>query len=298
MEQDSPIFVRGLSRSGGTLMVTMLDAHPDIAMSYELYPNLLEPDKGDEIELDEIIKTMSASRNLNKAAKKIANRGLYTFFIRCGRGGLTTDDIVDLLNRHKNKGYRFIETDHRLRFIESCCRRKMSREQKKRWGLKCSGAFDDYLSLFPKACFLNMVRDGRDVLASQMNTGSFNTTPEKLGQSWSNAHEKFGELVQRNDVKAYEVIYETLVTEPDIELRKICTFLGIEFTESMLEYYKKDLTIYNTNHLSLKRISKPVDRTSIGRWRKELKPEEVERFCLIADEEMRRFNYLPQEPRC
>ena len=39
-----PIFIRGLSRSGGTLMVTLLDAHPDIAMSYELYPQMLEED--------------------------------------------------------------------------------------------------------------------------------------------------------------------------------------------------------------------------------------------------------------
>lgn len=36
-----PIFVRGISRSGGSLTATILDAHPDISMSYEIYPRLL-----------------------------------------------------------------------------------------------------------------------------------------------------------------------------------------------------------------------------------------------------------------
>lgn len=35
--KDVPIFVRGLSRSGGPLMLTVLDTHPEIAMSYEPY---------------------------------------------------------------------------------------------------------------------------------------------------------------------------------------------------------------------------------------------------------------------
>ena len=44
-----PIFVKGISRSGGTLLVTLLDAHPDIAMQYEMYPeNLFQNRKNSE----------------------------------------------------------------------------------------------------------------------------------------------------------------------------------------------------------------------------------------------------------
>lgn len=61
MLEDSPIFVRGYSRSGGTLMVTILDAHPDIAMSYELYPNLLISKNGTDIELDLLLEIFHVS---------------------------------------------------------------------------------------------------------------------------------------------------------------------------------------------------------------------------------------------
>lgn len=294
MEQDGPIFVRGLSRSGGTLMVTMLDAHPEIAMSYELYPNLLKSDNEYEIRPDQIAKVISSAKNLKKAAKKIKSNGLRTFIIRCARGGLDAGDIVDLLIAHKDKGYGLVDVNDRIRLIESCCKRKMHREQKKRWGLKCSGAFNDYISVFPNAYFLNMIRDGRDVLASQMNTGSFNTTPEALARSWSNTHANFKKLVERDDVNAYEVIYEKLVSEPGIELRKICEFLNIGFDESMLEYYKKDLTIYNADHLSMKRISKPIDETSVGRWRKEPTKEKAEAFCSVAYKLMIEYGYLQE----
>lgn len=295
LANDGPIFIRGLSRSGGTLLVTMLDAHPDIAMSYELYPNLLVADDGGEVSLDRIIKVLSSAKNLKKATKEIADRGLRTFTLRCGRGGLDIDDIVALLDSHRGSGYNFLNAEGRIKFIESCCKRKMKREQKKRWGLKCTSVYDDYISVFPDAYFLNMIRDGRDVLASQLNTGSFNTTPEKLGHSWSNTIATFRKLMKRDNVNAYEVIYEKLVSEPRVELQKICKFLNVKFVESMLEYYKKDLTIYNTNHLSLKRISKPVDNISVGRWQTELAKESVESFCSVAGELMIEYGYLREK---
>ena len=279
----SPVFVRGFSRSGGTVLVTILDANPELAMSYELYPNLLATPDAPAVDLADLADILSQAKNIKRAAKRIKLRELRTFLLRCDRGGLTHRDVAELLGRHRDDGLDFSTVEGRMRFVEKCCVMKMAREGKRRWGLKCSNRYEGYLSVWPEAHFLNIVRDGRDVLASQLNTGSFDKSPQDVGRGWSNAVMKFRAFAQRPDVKAREVYYEKLVTEPIDEVGRICEFLGIPFHESMLDFHKKDLTIYRAGgHLSMDRITKPLDASRIGRWRREVTPEQLDGFLSTA----------------
>jgi len=74
------IFVRGLSRSGGTLMVTVLDAHPKVAMSYEIYEHLLAPSDEGHDKLESLIGART-KRTLffKKTASKVEDKQLQTF---------------------------------------------------------------------------------------------------------------------------------------------------------------------------------------------------------------------------
>ena len=214
MGKGNPIFVRGLSRSGGTLLATILDAHPEIAMSYELYPHLLVRTDGNVPGVDWLIDRFRRAKNLAKAGSKIKDRNIRVFVLRCMRGGLDNEEMIGLLEEHQNAGLDFGSIEGRLTFIQRCCLEKMKHKGKSLWGAKCTGAYKDYLSVFPQARFLNIIRDGRDVLASQLNTGDFKKTPSELGESWSRNHMKFRNLVNRKDVAAYEVVYESWCRNP------------------------------------------------------------------------------------
>ena len=288
---DNPIFVRGFSRSGGTLLVTILDAHPEIAMSYELYPNLLKNNSKENFNLQDLLELLQKAKTLKKFLSKINNRNLYTFISRCPRGGLSHQDIVLILDQHLRDEQSFDTFEERMLFIQRCCMVKMQIQQKSRWGLKCNNQFKDYATVWPNACFLNIIRDGRDVLASQLNTGSFRNSPAQVGKGWANTHLKFREFSKQANIKAYEVFYEKLVQNPEQEIKKICNFLEIKFHDSMLNFYKQKLDIYKTSHLSLNRISKPIDSSKIGRWKKELTPEQLEQFNSTAKEAMNILGY-------
>ena len=290
-----PIFVRGFSRSGGTLLVTILDAHPDIAMSYELYPNLLTSQKDEEIDLKQVQEILFRSRNMKAAANKIKNRNLRTFLIRCLRGGLDNQTVANIVQQHIKEGQNFSNLKGRMQFMERCCLAKMQTKGKLRWGLKCSNKFEEYAAVWSDACFLNIIRDGRDVLASQLNTGSFQKSPEQVGKGWSNTHLRFREVAKHPNIRAYEVFYEKLVLQPEQEIRKICEFLNISFDISMLQFYKKDLDIYQANHLSMDRISQPIDQSKIGRWQKELNKEQIKQFYSTAKDAMIQFGYLLED---
>jgi hypothetical protein len=274
--------------------VTILDAHPDIAMSYELYPNLLRPLTEAKLHTDDFLEILSGSRRGKTLEQNPDCRPLRIFVNRCPRGGLERKDLATLVDKHLASGDNFEDVAGCLRFIERCAVKKMNNESKSQWGLKCSNNFQEYFKIWPRACFLNMIRDGRDVLASQLNTGSFNKSPSDVGRAWANTHKKFRALVEAPGVRAYEVYYERLVREPEDEVRRICEFLGVTFNDAMLSFYKRDLTIYKSpkGHLSIDRISEPVDTSKIGRWKKELSDEQLNEFYSGARDAMVRYGYL------
>jgi hypothetical protein len=158
--------------------------------------------------------------------------------------------------------------------------------------MKCNNAYDDYLRFWPQACFLNMLRDGRDVLASQLNTGNFRHSPRQVAKGWQTTHRRFQALVDRGNVKARVVHYERLTGNTEGELREICAFLSLEFDPAMLRHHELDLTVFKANHLSRDRLSGMVDTNRIGRWRNDLTADQLAEFFAVAGDELRRHGYV------
>jgi hypothetical protein len=295
MSGDQPIFVHHISRSGGTLTVTMLDAHPDVAMSYEIYPHLLERPNVSGDFIRHVIGLLEDGKKLKRIADMIGERD-FGYFLRCvPRSGLKARDFLSILREHLDQGMTFDTPGERLRLIERCAVRKMKAVGKTRWGVKASGRYDEYLALWPHAHFVNITRDGRDVLASTLNTGNFNKDAKQVGQGWANSIAGFDKLLARQDVSAYRIIYEELAQNPEKVARELCLALDLEYTPEMLRFHEMDLTIHHTRHISGPRISKPVDTTQIGRWRKDLNEEQLSQFYAAAREKMIELKYLPAD---
>jgi hypothetical protein len=294
MSENPPIFIRGLSRSGGTLLVTLLDAHPEVAMSYELYPNLLDPLINDTENLSYFHDLLSGKSSINEKVQDDKKK-IRTFIARSFRSGLDFIDLNNIYDELKARKIRlFDDRDDSMLFMEECALTKMRKEGKLRWGMKCSNDFSRYLSVWPTASFLNVVRDGRDVLSSQLVTGAFNKSIKKTAEGYVNSHKKFKIILENESVSAKNVFYEKLVTDSDKMIEDICEFLTIPYSDQMLNFFEKDLTIYkhSMGHLSLDRISKPIDTTKIGRWKSDLSESQVKEFNEIAKDTLIEFGYL------
>jgi len=285
----APIFVRGMSRSGGTLMVTLLDAHADVAMSYELYPSLVETDP--EFDLKRLATKLFKARSHRRVAYHAPTKNFATFAARSLRGGLTYKDFAALLFQLIEEGHTLAELKGRMRLVELCGLEKMKRTGKSRWGMKCDNDFETYLDFWPQACFLSMLRDGRDVLASQLNTGSFRKTPKEVAKAWQSNIRRFEQLVDRPDVITRMVRYEALTENPEPELRVICDLFDLPFDPAMLQHQELDLTIFKANHLSKQRVRSAIDTSMIGRWRRDLKSDQLADFVFVAGEDLTRHGY-------
>ena len=284
-----PIFVRGMSRSGGTLMCTLLDAHPDISFSFELYPNLLLLETNTDEEA--LANTLYKSKTLKAAASIAPTPRFATFLNRLPRGGLTIQDFSKVYSQALNEGGSLTDLKCCMRVMQLCCEIKQKRDKTSRWGLKCNGRIDDYLEMWPNAQFIDVMRDGRDVFASQKNTGSFAPEATALAKAWVNTHKKFIKLSITHPNQVMIVRYEDLTHMPEKYAKDICTFLDVPHRPEMLEFHKMNLTVFNTTHLSLDRISTQIDTTKVERWKNELSETEASEFMAIAGDMMAEWGY-------
>ena len=94
---------------------------------------------------------------------------------------------------------------------------------------------DELMRLFPDMLFLNVVRDPRGQVAS-MNRAIIHDFDSTLNaRTWVQAHDAARTLLERYPERALTIRYEDFLTDQEGTLRRICSFVGIEFLPQMLD---------------------------------------------------------------
>jgi Sulfotransferase family len=160
-------------------------------------------------------------------------------------------------------------------------------------------------SIFPNANYIFIVRDGRDVASSYRRVEKINTQSvykPKLPQiiddiaiEWNTNNQKVINFFSGIDKKRWSTLrYENLLTDTENTLCKICDFLEINFNVQMLNFYNanKKLNLEPSETLDWKsKTLEPLDVKNIGRYKLDLKADEISRFEIISSEMMSYFGY-------
>jgi len=281
-----PVYLKAIPRSGGTLFVTLLDAHPSIAMSYEIYEELLTDEKGAPLDANQTIAMLEVARAPDDVRwiKRLGDRNLRTFLLRARRGGLVMSEILQAWRNFAADGGSFGASRGRQEFIDTLMRCKASKFGKTTWGGKTSAELCTLHDRHEGAAFFIMVRDIRDVFASMLGTGSFKYTAREAAALWKTRILEFREFVTRRQPKALEIRYERLAAEPEAVLRDACELIGIAYSPEMLSYHTKEMTLFKNphGHLSNEKLQKGINRSSIGRWRDHLPEADVRQIMSVA----------------
>ncbi|WP_287138762.1 sulfotransferase [Mesorhizobium sp.] len=127
--------------------------------------------------------------------------------------------------------------------------------------------------LVPGAKFVMPVRDGRDTVASL--TKRLGDATESLDR-WISDNTMV--LAERGSTDVLIYRYEDLVNDPEATIEKICTFLGLSFDQSLLDYHRNPQQWFKpaeaeveTQHAALRnqQVNKPI-YDGRGRWKTEL----------------------------
>ena len=187
-------------------------------------------------------------------------------------------------------------------FIDQFFETYAERMGKPRWGEKSP---TNVLRLkyiwrhFPKAKFIHMIRDGRDVVCSiesqhtRLRTDGFRIADRSLKQRIAVWREHVAAGMRwRGDQRYVEVKYENLAQAPRKTMEKVLDFLGEPWSEDVLRAHEIQRNHpHIANEQGTPEVRMPIFGTSVGRWRTELSERDAQRFWHSAGELLQSLGY-------
>nr|GID82176.1 sulfotransferase [Actinoplanes derwentensis] len=171
---------------------------------------------------------------------------------------------------------------------------------KPRWGDKRPAYLRNLpaiLRLFPDAQIINIMRDGRDCVASLKETPWRPADFGELIDYWARSADASLRAARTYPADVFhQVRYEDLTADPETRLRAICEFLGEQYAPAMArpsELAPVAVPAYKTWH-SLTRSAVTTERVSS--WQQRLTEEEVAHCEAVFGDRLTRFGYQLSTP--
>jgi hypothetical protein len=166
-----------------------------------------------------------------------------------------------------------------------------------RWGDKTPlnvYGMDHISAVFPDAQFINLVRDGADVVSSMLVKSGHNASLSEAAKRWTTSLHAAEEFGQRNRTRYHEVRYEALVSDPSAIVEQVCGFLDIGFRSSMIDALDHIEGMPDVGSYAHHRNARtPIHTGSVGRGRETLSHSQREELQTLIGSDLRRWGYGP-----
>jgi hypothetical protein len=243
------IFIGGASRSGTTLLGSMLGTHsqmittPESQFKFNLAPWF----EGSEKNPDAIYREL-VNNNRFKIWKINPDQSVLNF----AKLSTLVHDLVDMYVKANQLHAYTYWVDHTPVNLRHA----------------------DFLDkAFPNCYFIHLVRDGRAVYASQKSLDIGANDPFFAAIKWTEALASGLLCESRFPDRCLRIYYEDLVREPQKTCTKICEFIGVSFEESMLAGDGFKVPSYTSKQHRL--IGSLPDASRIDNWQQIVTDQEV-----------------------
>ena len=269
--------------------------------SYDLAYRILQDCKN--IDMESYVKNIKSDININIGKEKKIEKNV--FVVGCGHTGTTL--MASILGAHSAIHTVMRETNWFLSNGESFSseyNNEALHAEAQGKTILCEKTprhlykIEEMRKKLPQSKFIIMVRDVKDVVFSLKNrSGDFSSSLRR----WIDDNRKA--MAHLNDEDTLLVYYEDIVASPQETLKKVCSFIGIPFETTMLDFSESNKTWFGVtpketdgkgerNHLQRRawQMTQPLqDRRGI--WRGELSDEEVSIINHETDDIMRCLGY-------
>lgn len=289
---DPMVMVAGMSRSGTTLLTTVLDAHPEIACGAELIPSPMPSIRDVREALNRALGEVNDFSDVGRYLRQKGNREVGLFFVRCYRAGVTGAELQQALEcleeRLPNGATRLGE---RLLVAQVIMEHRARREQAAIYGFKYTSSAPDIAHAYiPDGRLLGIIRDPFDVVLSHKKR-EFDRTVEEVAKTWAAYARKYREDQASHPDTCWVMRYEDLTRQPRRTLAKAFEILPVPLHPEVFDFYKSDSTIHAGFHPNAERLRMNFSTDGIGRGKSELSERERSQIEAICRDEMREFGY-------
>jgi hypothetical protein len=279
------VFIVGCARSGTTLLRRMLDAHPDIAITRETHWIAKRFERQEGVSPDGLVTPELLPRLL--AYEKFTRMRIDQDELE----GLMAGDepvsyssfvagVFDLYGKVQGKSLVGDKTPAYVRSLPTLH------------------------DLWPKARFVHLIRDGRDVALSAVNwsrafklANRFSTwakDPTTTAAVWWEWLVRLGrEGGKPLGAELYhEVRYEELVSGPEETCERLCDFLALPYDDAMLRFHER---LPDPHFYAKQKRWRPIT-AGLRDWREQMSSENLERFEAAAGDLLDELGYPRAAP--
>ena len=285
------VFACGMSRSGTTLLTTILDSHPEISMGYEL---LAPRGLGTIDEARAHLREAAAATRPATAVllESPATEPLGRLLVNCNQVGAGHRAVDRALAALGGDGHRRLDDlATKVQLALALVDRKRSREGTRVSGFKLNTSKAAIVhDMLPDSAFVYIVRDPRDMAASQLRRG-FERSVAHMATAWNRYLRRYRRLCDDHPERAAIVRYEDLVRQPDTELDRIFGTVGVEAHPDARRFFESKATIHGSRHNNAPRVGQDLSSSSIGRWRSDLSAWQARSIRSICGKGMRSLGY-------
>lgn len=275
-------FIIGRPRSGTTLLRTLLDAHPNVAIPTEcsfigqLYKKYHKVKYWDKKILEKFFSDF----------KKVQFYKTNNF---------NEEKLIKLL--HENEGD--ISFQEICRIVILSYDSVFNKSKIQLLGDKnpiYSNFFDKIYPIFPEAKFVHIVRDYRDTYVSLFRARFENPIISFTVKRWIESIKCIEDLKMNDTRRFFTLRYEDLVKDPEKYLAETCSFLEIDYYPEMLQFHNfrdefaqvHKERIFSNVHKSL---FNPISQKNVGKWKESMLPKEVALADYIAGPIALKYGY-------
>ena len=152
---------------------------------------------------------------------------------------------------------------------------------------------DQLADRFADAKFIYLYRDGRDVALSFMKAPS---EGEKhyynIALDWNAAQQKALRLRDKAPDRVLAVSYEDLTGDEAGTMRRVCEFLGVEYSDAAMNFHETDEAKRAAGASNLwENVTKPVMKDNTRKFLKQMSEEDVRIFESVAGQSLDELGY-------
>ena len=276
------VFIVGCPRSGTTLLLRIVDVHPQIAIMRESgwIARLFEPRKGLTPQGFATSQLMSVLLKEPKFTRLQVGSEQLDALLGTSEPVSYADFVARVFDLYGQRRGKALVGNKTPGFVRRLC---------------------TLHALWPAARFVHLIRDGRDVCLSMADWAKANQKPPGVFATWKDDSVSTTALWWDLNVRLgrragsslgpelyYEIRYESLVRNPAEECARLCAFLGLPYDDAMLRFHEGRTK--TDPALDAKRAWRPLT-PGLRDWRSQMAAEDVERFEAAAGELLDELGY-------
>jgi hypothetical protein len=268
-EHKIPVFLCGFPRSGTTLLLALLDRHPEL---------LVFPEETTFLALMGQLEYQTLDYYLTHTGASAFQYGEVTF----PSGYRDYSDIDFAVYRQTVEKYWKASDKSEQALMESLifAYGRVTGQLNKGYWVEKTPSNEDYLkqaqALWPRLRAIYVIRDPRDNYSSYRNKrakDSLELPVLTFVTRWYRSLLAWRRFARQNPENSLLLIYRDLVQNPEAEMRRICDFLQIDWHENLLEPTRNG--VFWSGNSTHGVVHEGISTSSIGKFRDHLTPDEI-----------------------